>query len=372
MVHFSNKTINIILLLFLFSPNLPSQETNLSNTSLSDSTSGVSTITDLVTLDISSETQTQVEDSSINSVLVPGDDWQIILPNQSIPAGCDVRINLQTGKKEAKWSAGRNTHKFRVPQNYTLSENSTYGSIPIVSVSRDAFQSTNFKSIVKTGNYNTTLNIIELISSTDNTTNIIRYLDELELMLSDGDLALSIALTDNFQVLTQLLISQNFSVSSATSLVLGSMWQNNQQIQLIAIERNVLPSLLGLFQKYNTIEYDLNSILFATSSLLRGLPYGLGMQYFVQFDLVQILTELTTNNIDNHRIIIKAIRFTAFLMEEYETDMRHDAQLGIKRREMVDNIRSSGYCGALQVFKLEGTILEFNSEFDIILSKICE
>ena len=372
MIHFSNKTINIILLLFLFSPNLPFQETNLSNISLSDSTSGVSTITDIVTLDISSETQTQVEDSSINSVLVPGDDWQIILPNQSIPAGCDVRINLQTGKKEVKWSAGRNTHKFRVPQNYTPSENNTYGSIPVVSVSRDAFQSTKFKSIVKTGNYNTTLNIIELISSTEYTTNIIRYLDELELMLSAGDLALSIALTDNFQVLTQLLISQNFSVSSATSLVLGSMWQNNQQIQLIAIKRNVLPSLLALFQKYNTIEYDLNSILFATSSLLRGLPYGLGMPYFVQFDLVQILTELTTNSIDNHRIIIKAIRFTAFLMEEYETDMRHDAQLGIKRREMVDNIRSSGYCGALQVFKLEGTILEFNSEFDIILSKICE
>ena len=363
-----------ILFIFLISSNrFTSQETNDSiSLQLRDNTSEVFAIASVLTVDIDSDIQTQVDNSSINSVFEPGDDWQIIQPNQSIPAGCDVRINLQTGKKEAKWSAGRNTHKFRVPLNYTPNENKTDSSVPIVSVFSDAFQSPEFTSIVQTENYNTTLNLIDMIASTENTTDIMRYLDELDLLLSDGDLALSIAITDNFKILTQLLISQNFNVTSALSLVLGSMWQNNQQIQIIAIEENVLPTLIGLFQTYNTIEYDLNSVLFATSTLLRGLPYGLGMHCFIQYNLAQILTDLITNNISNHRIIVKAIRFTEFLLEEYETDARSDSHLEIKRKEMVDDIRVSGYCGALQVWSVGENVFEFISEFDRVFSKICQ
>lgn len=37
-----------------------------------------------------------------DSVFVPTHDWQEIKPGQSIPKGLHVRINLETGKKEAK------------------------------------------------------------------------------------------------------------------------------------------------------------------------------------------------------------------------------------------------------------------------------
>ena len=362
-----------ILILFLISSNrFCSQEAN-SSLSTQDTTSELSAIAGVVTVDIDSDIakEVQTDDSSTNSTFEPSHDWQIVQPNQSIPAGCDVRMDLQTGKKEAKWSSGRNTHRFRVPQNYTPNENNTNSSVPIVSVLSDIFPNPDYTSIVQTENYNTTLRLIDMIRSTDNHTGILRYLDELELLLSDGDLALSIALTDYFQVLTKLLSSQNFNISSATSLVLGSMWQNNQQIQLIAIERNVLPTLLVLFQTYNRIGYDMNSILFATSTLLRGLPYGLGMHYFIEYNLSQILTELINNNMGNHRIAVKVIRFTEFLLEEYETDVRSDAHLEIRRKEMIDNIRNSGYCVALQELRLEGSVLEIISEFDSVHDKIC-
>lgn len=33
---------------------------------------------------------------------IPTHEWQDILPNQAIPPGLYIRVNLQTGKKEAK------------------------------------------------------------------------------------------------------------------------------------------------------------------------------------------------------------------------------------------------------------------------------
>ncbi|KAJ8561524.1 hypothetical protein ON010_g8160 [Phytophthora cinnamomi] len=33
---------------------------------------------------------------------VPTNEWQDILPNQAIPPGLYIRVNLETGKKEAK------------------------------------------------------------------------------------------------------------------------------------------------------------------------------------------------------------------------------------------------------------------------------
>ncbi len=41
-------------------------------------------------------------DSASGPVFVPTDDWQEVRPGQVVPAGLHVRINLQTGKKEAK------------------------------------------------------------------------------------------------------------------------------------------------------------------------------------------------------------------------------------------------------------------------------
>lgn len=43
----------------------------------------------------------EIEEENV-TVFVPTNQWQQILPGQAVPAGLHVRINLQTGEKEAK------------------------------------------------------------------------------------------------------------------------------------------------------------------------------------------------------------------------------------------------------------------------------
>lgn len=46
-------------------------------------------------------------------VFQPSSEWQSIKPGQSIPAGLHVRMNLQTGEKEAKLMEGDDGTKFK-------------------------------------------------------------------------------------------------------------------------------------------------------------------------------------------------------------------------------------------------------------------
>ena len=46
-------------------------------------------------------------------VFQPSSEWQSIKPGQSIPAGLHVRMNLQTGQKEAKLMEGDDGTKFK-------------------------------------------------------------------------------------------------------------------------------------------------------------------------------------------------------------------------------------------------------------------
>ncbi|KAE8989281.1 hypothetical protein PR003_g17982 [Phytophthora rubi] len=45
---------------------------------------------------------TQTKNASAPPMFEPTNEWEEILPNQVLPAGLHIRVNLQTGKKEAK------------------------------------------------------------------------------------------------------------------------------------------------------------------------------------------------------------------------------------------------------------------------------
>lgn len=69
---------------------------------------------------------------------IPTRDWQVIKPNQAIPAGLHVRMNFQTGIKEAKLleneDSGKTTEKENSPES--LSSSSTNG--PKIVLGEDA------------------------------------------------------------------------------------------------------------------------------------------------------------------------------------------------------------------------------------------
>ena len=285
--------------------------------------------------DIDSDTLEEIDNNSVPSVLQPTNEWQTIQLNQSIPAGCDVRINFETGKKEAKWSAGRNTNKFRVN---TQNNSDFISPIPVY----DTYKPPEFTSTINSEDYNTSLKLIELLSESQDSTGVMHILDELDILLSDGDLAQSISITEHFSILLSLLNSRDLSISSATCIILGSMWQNNQQIQLIAIERQILAILVDLLVSYKEVKFIINPLLFATSTLLRGLPYGLGMHYFTHYNLAELFAEIMASNKDQYKTVLKIMRITEYLLEEFKEG--NDVHLELKRREMLDAIHISEYC----------------------------
>ena len=58
-------------------------------------------------------TNTEHFDEEDLEVFQPTSDWQSIKPGQGIPAGLHVRMNLQTGEKEAKLMEGDDGSKYK-------------------------------------------------------------------------------------------------------------------------------------------------------------------------------------------------------------------------------------------------------------------
>ena len=50
-------------------------------------------------------------------VFQPTSEWQAIQPGQGIPAGLHVRMNLQTGEKEAKLMDGDDGSKYKIDKD---------------------------------------------------------------------------------------------------------------------------------------------------------------------------------------------------------------------------------------------------------------
>ena len=358
MVHeviFHLKLLTLLLLIFsvrlIFANNSFNESLMLANTTSDVSITSIHSNYQLP-IDVDSDARKEIHSNSVTNVLKPTDEWQTIQPNQSIPAGCDIRISFETGKKEARWSAGRNTDKFRV----STQNNSDF--LPLFPV-YDTYKPPEFTSTINTEDYNTSLRFIELLREAENSTSVLHILDELDILLSNGDLAQLISMTDHFSFLISLLNSRDLNISSATCLVLGSMWQNNQQIQLIAIERKILTSLVDLLVNYKEVHFITNSLLFATSTLLRGLPYGLGMHYFTHYGLAELFTKIMSCNRDQYKTVLKVLRLTEYLLEEFKDE--NDLQLELKRRAMHKAIHTSEYCTILReiLSMLEHEIIKF-------------
>ena len=58
----------------------------------------------------------QIDEEDLE-VFQPTSEWQAIRPNQGIPAGLHVRMNLQTGEKEAKLMDGDDGSKYKIDKD---------------------------------------------------------------------------------------------------------------------------------------------------------------------------------------------------------------------------------------------------------------
>lgn len=58
----------------------------------------------------------QIDEEDLE-VFQPTSEWQAIRPNQGFPAGLHVRMNLQTGEKEAKLMDGDDGSKYKIDKD---------------------------------------------------------------------------------------------------------------------------------------------------------------------------------------------------------------------------------------------------------------
>ncbi|XP_060693007.1 nucleotide exchange factor SIL1 isoform X3 [Hemiscyllium ocellatum] len=203
-------------------------------------------------------------------VFYPTNDWQVVKPGQAIPAGLHVRLNLETGKNEAKIPDGE-TGKTGLKY---WKQGTRHG---MVNLDSKSFTAEELKKALK---------LMKLESNTQT-----EEVDNAQHLMSIGGL----------QLVIKALNATEPRIQEHAAFVLGSALSGNPKVQIEAIEAGALQKLLILLATDQPVamkkkvwikkisNFQLKA-LFAFSSLLRHFPFA--QQQFLKLGGLQILGQL--------------------------------------------------------------------------------
>ncbi|CAF4001022.1 unnamed protein product [Rotaria magnacalcarata] len=242
------------------------------------------------------------EDPEHAKEFIPTNEWQTISEGQEIPPGLHVRLNLETGLREAKVldnneqkstsneiiAVSPEAHQEEISRknlekafaNLDLSKDDVQSDETHEEDIRQRFRSYDelkkeFESLnmkIQT-DQEILVTLIDQLNKTDNDDNTKTILTDLEYYLHQYDNAVLFADMNGLDLLVALLNSTNTDaeIRKLTSLALGAAFQGNPKVQLKALQSDCIQHLLHLLN----IESDDNIILrllFALSTLLRNFP----------------------------------------------------------------------------------------------------
>ncbi|XP_068710184.1 nucleotide exchange factor SIL1-like [Montipora foliosa] len=287
------------------------------------------------------------------TIFEPTADWQTIQPGQGIPPGLHVRMNLQTGKKEAKLMDGDDGSKYQsnkdTKQKFITIDKSVISKQHLKEALkdfRDKFHSDSpsgggseeleskleasqqFRSIdeirkeleevdlfVKKDIEIITHLVKTLNSSSSNLSEKEHALDELEYYVHQIDNARDLHSIGGLALVVKLMNSTEPSLASRATYVLGSAAQSNPQVQQAALKQEALPLLLRLLSKHEPMAVR-KKAMYALSSLIRLFPVG--QKEFLKFNGLDIFKRLFEEP-GNEPLLIKAITLmTDILTEQIE------------------------------------------------------
>uniref|UniRef100_A0A2K6QBK3 Nucleotide exchange factor SIL1 n=1 Tax=Rhinopithecus roxellana TaxID=61622 RepID=A0A2K6QBK3_RHIRO len=201
------------------------------------------------------ETKAEEElDAEVLEVFYPTHEWQALRPGQAVPAGSHIRLNLQTGEREAKLQS---EDKFR---------NNLKGKR--LDINTNTYTSQDLKSTLakfKEG--------AEVESSKKD------KMDNAQDLLSFGGL----------QVVINGLNSTEPLVKEYAAFVLGAAFSSNPKVQVEAVEGGALQKLLVILATEQPFTAK-KKVLFALCSLLRHFPYA--QRQFLKLGGLQVLRSL--------------------------------------------------------------------------------
>nr|XP_022288692.1 nucleotide exchange factor SIL1-like isoform X2 [Crassostrea virginica] len=257
-------------------------------------------------------------------VFYPTKDWQEVKPGQAIPKGLHVRLNVQTGQREAKLMDGDNGLKY-----WTQG-----GKQGIVNTEKEYFTPEDLKKALKEFKVN--------------------KIDDEDTEIDNAILFCDIG---GMKMVIQSLNHSSADMRSISSSLLATALQNNPKVKVYCIEAGVLHH----FVRALSTEVDLNvrkRLLFALSAMVRNFPYA--QTKFGELGGFSVLSKLfvSPGSVED-ATSERTLSLVVDLMEEHESVTKknkdHSAEELLKQYQefpLHDHLLQNGFC------EIVGNLLE--------------
>lgn len=305
----------------------------------------------------------------------PSDEWQEVKEGQAIPPGLHVRLDLQTGQKQAKLMPGQSSEdleywksenregmRYKNKNDLTpddlkqalkqfkqhRSTDQNQDQLPKVSRNKRDYEmlrmSTKSDAEIVTALHDQ-LKDYALLQKED----LRNILSELEFFLHQIDSAQLFAELGGISLLLNLLNSTDLDVKHDTAFVLGSAMQSNPVVQLTAIDAGVMQKLITMISTEPSLAVR-KKCLYAASVLLRHNLYA--QQRFLALGGLSAFALLYSES-KTETIQVKIVTLLADLISEKVISATHSQENKMKNQEklrrykslnLLEKITLTGWC----------------------------
>lgn len=303
--------------------------------------------------------KTNEEFTVSDDVFIPTSEWQTLKKDQGIPRGLHVRLNVQTGEREAKLLEGteyvngkivsaheaivtRSQEKIKEALRQLNDENPSQDNDQQVNEIKNKFRKyeelkEEMNKLNLTVQTDTELlrQLIDKYNSTQNIEEKITILNDLEYYVHRFDNGLLLCDMGGFELIVKdLNTTQSKSLQIQAALVLGSAMQSNPKVKVHAIKIDVLQMLLNHIGNA-LLDMDLDNqdfvskLLFTSSSLLRHFP--LAQSQFIRFGGVELMNKILNSQSYTNKLKIKVVTLANdLILEKIDVDQNRNNNTQIK------------------------------------------
>ncbi|XP_036425063.1 nucleotide exchange factor SIL1 [Colossoma macropomum] len=254
-------------------------------------------------------------------VFHPTNEWRTLKPGQAVPAGSHVRLNLQTGQREAKLGEEKGLKYLRDGQRQELmNKQAAFFSTQKLKEALKKFKGeddnpskkdlgqaeesvrSQFRSVDDLKRdmealdflMETDIQIMRKLLSQFNSTGStvdqrVTVLLDLEYLVHQVDNAQNLVSMGGMKLVTDALNNTDVRLKESAAFVLGSAISSNPSVQVEALESGALQKLLNLLATPHPVSVK-KKALFALACLLHHFPFA--QSQFVKLGGLQVLGEL--------------------------------------------------------------------------------
>ncbi|NXP18445.1 SIL1 factor, partial [Scytalopus superciliaris] len=296
-------------------------------------------------------------------VFYPTHQWQTLRPGQAVPAGSHVRLNLQTGGREAKLpdteNGNRDTREGRrrkrlgkvdVDANSFTSqelkealakmkesekaerkaqEEEVRKKFRPIEQLKEEFEKLNMKMET---DYEIMVKLISKFNSSASTLDEkVAALYDLEYYVHQVDNAKDFLSMGGLRLVIDGLNSTEAALKEHAAFVLGAALSSNPKVQIEAIEGGALQKLLVILATEQPLAVR-KKALFALSSMLRHFPYA--QQQFLKLGGLQVLRSLfRQKGMETLHVRVVTLLYDLIMEKMLLEDSQHGEQLEEKLQQ---------------------------------------